>query len=87
MSRLAEIAAKIPAEYRKEMLELNLIDDAVATEASEAMHYLVVMWQNYVEKDFEPSCPLCLSRVLKNMKAMKKHLIELEKQSNLLKSV
>lgn len=87
MSNLAQIAAQIPNEYRKEMLELNMIDHAVAVADNQAMHYLVVIWQNYIERDFEPECNKCRSRVLNNMKAMKKELIALEQQSNLLKAI
>lgn len=87
MSNLAKIAKQIPDEYRKEILELNMIDNAKATAGDQPMHYLVVIWQNYIEKDFDAECNLCRSRVLTNMRAMRNELIELEKQHNLLKSV
>lgn len=87
MSNLAKIAAQIPDEYRKEMLELNMIDDAVAVENNQPMHYLCVIWKNYVEADFEPECNLCRSRVLKNMRAMKNEFIQLEKNHNLLQGL
>lgn len=86
MSKLRQIAGQIPAEYRKELLELNFIDSAVASADNQPMHYLVVIWKNYVEKDFEPECNLCRARVLTNFRAMKKDLIELEKEYNLLKT-
>lgn len=87
MSTLAQIAKLIPGEYRKELLELNIIDSAIAIEGNQSMHYLAVIWKNYIEHDFETDCNLCRARVLTNMKAIRKELIELEKQHNLLKSV
>lgn len=78
------IAELIPPEYRKEMLELNMIDTAVAQHGDNSMHYLATIWKNYVEKDFTGDCNLCLARVLDNFKAIKKHLVEMEKGSQLL---
>lgn len=78
------IAALIPAEYRKEILELNMIDNAVAQSSDNNMHYLATIWKHYVEPDFTGDCNLCYGRVLDNYKAMKKHLVEMEKDSQLL---
>lgn len=86
MSRLKEIAALIPAEYRKEILELNMIDQAQAVGSDATMQYLGVIWKNYVEPDFSPDCNLCYGRVLENFRNLKKILIELEKQDKLLNS-
>jgi hypothetical protein len=49
------------------------------------MHYLAVVWKNYIEKDFTADCNLCLARVLRNMKNIKPILIKLEKDSKLIK--
>lgn len=84
---LRKIAERIPHEYRRELLELNLIDIAVATDGNEPMHYLVVIWQQYIELDFQEDCNLCRSRVLTNFKGIKKTLIELEQEYQLLKTV
>lgn len=77
-------AALIPAEYRKEILDLDMIDKAIPNNTDTTMHYLSVIWKNYIEPDFDPSCNLCYSRVLNNMKKIKPTLIELEQQSRLL---
>lgn len=83
---LRKLAELIPHEYRRELLELNLIDTAVATDGNEPMHYLVTIWQQYIEYDFQPDCNLCRSRVLNNFKGMKKTLIDLEQEYQLLKT-
>lgn len=85
--RIKELAALIPQEYRKEILDLDMIESASATAESSNMHYLIVVWQNYIEKDFQPDCNLCLGRVLDSFKQMKKSLIELEREYQLLKSL
>jgi hypothetical protein len=81
------IAQLIPPEYRKEILELNMIDTAIAQHTDTTMHYLAVVWKNYIEKDFKAECNFCLARVLKNMKSLKPILIRLELESKLLKQV
>lgn len=81
---LQSIAERIPEEYRKEILELSIIEKAQATSSSESMHYLSVIWKNYVEPDFKPDCNLCLARVLDNFKALKPTFIQMEKDNNLL---
>lgn len=80
------IAELIPAEYRREILELNIIESSVAMAGNESMDYLVVIWKDYVEHDFEPECNLCRARVLGNFKEMKSTLVEMEKEYQLLKS-
>lgn len=79
------IAELIPAEYRKEILDLNMIDSAVANQADASMVYLATIWKTYIEPDFSPDCNLCMGRVLTNFKQIKQILIQLEKQNNLLK--
>lgn len=80
-----EIAASIPGEYRREILQMNLIDKAQAVAADPSMHYLATIWKNYIDPTFTPDCPLCYGRVLNHFKALKLDFIELEKQANLLK--
>lgn len=79
-----KIAGLIPAEYRKEILELDMIERAQPVVTSETMHYLAVIWKNYVEKDFTGDCNLCYARVLDNFKALKPIFIEMEKEAQLL---
>ena len=82
--RLEKMAALIPAEYRKEMLDLEMIDKAIPNNTDGSMHYLCVIWKEYIEHDFDPTCNLCYSRVLTNLKTLKPTLVEIEKQSRLL---
>ena len=84
MSQLRKLAEQIPAEYRREILELNMIQQAVASNTNQTMLYLTTIWKNFIEKEFEPDCNLCCGRVLKNLKAMQPDLIALEKESKLL---
>lgn len=81
---IKKIAALIPAEYRKEILELNMIQRAVANSADATMSYLATIWKNYIEPDFTGDCNLCYGRVLDNFKQMKPYLVEMEKVNNLL---
>lgn len=81
---LKRVAALIPPEYRKEILDLEMIDKAIPNSSDTTMHYLSIIWKDYIEPDFDPSCNLCYSRVINNMKKIKHELEELEKQSRLL---
>lgn len=84
---LKAFAKLIPAEYRKEILDLEMIDKAIPNNTDTTMHYLGVIWKNYIEPDFDPSCNLCYSRVINNMKKIKPMLEELEKEHRLLNQI
>lgn len=79
-----QIAEKIPAEYRKEILELNLVHNAIAVSTDPSMDYLVKMWQTYVEPTFKGDCDRCLATVLKNYKSLVDDFIKLEKEEKFL---
>lgn len=81
---LRRIADLIPEEYRKEILELNMIDQAVANATDPTMYYLGTIWKNYVEPGFTGDCNLCYGRLLDNYKQLKKVFIEMEKEKKLL---
>lgn len=86
MSTYRQLAEMIPAEYRKEILELNIISKAQAIAGNSSMYYLFTIWKNYVETsaDLSLDCNMCLSRILHNYAEIQPELIELEKQSKLL---
>lgn len=84
---LTELAAQIPAEYRTEILQMNLIGKAMATTADASMNYLGVIWKNYINADEKLDCGLCLERVLNNYRQMVPAFIELEQQKRLLDSI
>lgn len=83
------IAGLIPANYRKEILETNMITNAVATAADGSMFYLFTIWKDYVEPsaDLSLECGLCLERILKNYRGMLDTLLQLEKEARLLKNL
>lgn len=86
---LKQIADLIPAEYRKEMLDTNMISGAVASSADPSMYYLFVIWKNYVEPSvpLDINCTLCLTRILTNLQQMQEVFVGLERESQLLKSL
>lgn len=86
-TRLQQIADLIPSEYRKEILEMNIVEEAQAVATNPSMQYLGVIWKNYVERDFDPQCGLCYTRVLDNFRALKKTFIAMEQGSDLLNDV
>lgn len=63
-----------------------MIATAQANQSDKAMHYLFTIWKNYINPEEKNECNLCLKRVLDNYKAMQETLIELERESNLLKN-
>lgn len=81
---MVDIAKLIPAEFRKEILLQNHIQNAVAIQSSEPMYYLMVIWKEYVEPGIKITCNACYERVLKNYRQLEPVFIELEKQDNLL---
>lgn len=81
---LRQIAEKIPAEYRKEILETNMISQGVASASDPSMSYLGIIWKNYVAPGEDLSCGLCLERILNNFRQLQPVLLEMEKESKLL---
>jgi hypothetical protein len=83
---IQQIAGRIPAEYRKEILDTNMISQATANQADPSMFYLLTIWQNFVEPNeiMDMGCGLCKERILKNYRELQATLVELEKQSKLL---
>lgn len=82
-----EIAAKIPAEYRKEILFTNMIQLAQANRADPSMYYLFTIWSNYVEPGLDMGCGVCLERVLHNLRELQPILISMEKNTNMLNAI
>ena len=79
-----QLAEKIPAEFRKEILGANMIIEAQANKHNTTMQYLATIWKDYIEPDFKMGCNLCMDRCLKGFRALQEHLIQLEKNSRLL---
>lgn len=77
-------AEKIGDEDRAEILELGMIDIAVAQASNKPMHYLALVWIKYINKHFRADCDNCLSFVLKEFKAMKPFLEDLQNHEKLL---
>jgi molybdopterin-guanine dinucleotide biosynthesis protein A len=84
---LRELASLIPAIYRKEILEMNMINTATANASDPKMHYLFTIWKTNIEEDLKEDCGLCLQKVLRHYKALQGTLIELEKESSLLNTL
>lgn len=81
-----ELAEKIPAEYREEILEVDMISKAVAITTDANMHYLATIWTNYIAPE-DLTCNLCMERILRNYRELLLDLIELEKQHRLLRDI
>ncbi len=84
---LKQIAETIPAEYRKEIIACQMIENAIASIADDSMNYLFTIWATYVEPGIDMSCGLCIDRVLKNWKQLLPVLTEMEKHSNWMKAL
>jgi hypothetical protein len=84
---LKELARLIPMEYWREIMDLKMIDQAVAMHGNETMHYLGVIWKNYIEPDFTPDCGLCYTRVLNGFKQMAPYYSELKSENNFLDAI
>lgn len=87
MSGHEKWAGKIDPIFRKEMLELQVIEHAQPVRENESMAYLVNIYINYIDVTFKATCEKCLTRILKHFRSMRPYLKELEKNSNLLKSL
>jgi hypothetical protein len=86
---LTDIALKIPEEYRREILLLNMIGQAQAVASDPSMYYLFTVWKNHVENtsDLSMECNACLVRVLDNYKQLLPVFVDLERDNQLLQAV
>jgi hypothetical protein len=86
-----ELAKKIPDKVRSErlMVEPDPIENAQAVSTNLHMQLLFAIYTEFLfpHKDEDITCWKCLSRILNCFKEMKPHLVQLEKMSNLLKSI
>lgn len=83
---IVELSALIPANYRKEILELNMIAKASSNRSDATMKYLFEVWKEFIEpnNDLNFECGNCLERILTNFRGMQESMIQLEKNHNLL---
>lgn len=84
---LQQIAHLIPKEYRKEILDTNMIVKAQGMAGNRDMDYLFTIWKSYVEPEITPDCNLCFQRVLTNYKQLLPVLIDIEKSARTLNSL
>jgi hypothetical protein len=82
-----DIAAKIPAHNRKEILQLNMITSAIASTTDPIMQYLGIIWIDYVAPYESLECSLCMERILNNYRQLLPVFVAMEKQTNLLDSI
>lgn len=87
MTGLEKNARLIPDEYRKEIIELDLVNKAKAQTTDGTMNYLGVIWKNYIDPGYELTCNSCCDKVLKAFRLMLPIFINIEKENRLLKAV
>lgn len=81
------LAAKIPAKFRREILEMNIINTAIAVPYDPSMQYLLEVYKEYINPNEDAQCGRCLTRVLSHWKDMCPYLLELERSQKLLDSL
>ena len=74
----------IPVDIQETILLENYIDNAIPIIGDESMYYLMIVWRNYLEPNLAVNCNLCLTRILKEFKALRPYMIEKVKTENLL---
>jgi hypothetical protein len=82
-----DLAKRIPAEVRSQRLltEADPIMNANAVSTDPQMILLAEIWYSYIEPYADRSyCPVCLNNILRNMRAMRPELQQLESVSQTL---
>lgn len=82
-----QIAALIPAVYRREILETDSISTAIASTGNPTMMYLATIWKNYINPQESLECGLCMERILNNYRQMQPVFVEMERNASLLESL
>lgn len=83
-SNAERLSEKIPEEYRKEMVELQIIEQSQPVAGNESMDYLGKIWKAYIDPYWDPTCNMCYERVLNNFRKMLPVLQEMHKGDELL---
>lgn len=81
-----DVCKLIPKEYRVEILELNMIQQAVGIPGDNSMHYLYNIWRTFIEPTIG-DCSLCYQRVLENFRKMQQTLIDMNVTEGLLDAI
>lgn len=81
-----EIAALIPQNYRQEILETNMIANAVATTTDKNMNMLAIIWRTYIDPNLNTGCNVCMQQLYANWNAILPSIVQIEKESRLLNS-
>lgn len=78
-------ARKVPSVYRKKILEENKINNAVYYHSpNEEMYYLAVIYKDYLDPNFNATCPKCYNTMMDVFRALLPEFIEIEKGEKLL---
>lgn len=87
MTGIEKNARLIPDEFRKEIIELDLVNTAKAQIEDGTMNYLGTIWKNYIEPGYELTCNACCVKVLKAFRLMLPVFFAIEKEKKLLKAI
>lgn len=84
-----QLAAKLPENIIRELVEENVIARAVVNATDAYMDYLFVLWYNYYEPNGQgnKNCPYCLNNILNNFKGMQDAIVELYREQKQLESL
>lgn len=83
---LREIAERIHPNYRRRLLEENLIYKAIAIPNDAHMQVLFTVWTTFIDTSglLDKTCAYCMVDILAQFKQLQPVLIELEKEAALL---
>lgn len=85
-------AKTIPPDFRKMLLDGNVIYKALAAAGDIQMNILVIIYNNYIFTEGEPidmsnPCLTCLGKILDIFRLLQPELVNLEKENKLLQTI
>lgn len=92
MSNNLAVAKSIPPEFRRQLLNDNIIYKAVVTPGDTHMAILIIIYRTYIFSEEPPidinnPCLKCLAKILEVFRVIQPELVTLEKESKLLEGV
>jgi len=86
---MRNIVDKIPADRIKEIVDKNIIANAVPLASNAYMKFLWVIWYNYIEPggSGEINCMFCVTNVLNNFRNMQDAIVEAHRDNQKLESL
>src|SRR6185295_15559151 len=74
-----EFAKTFPEEFRQRVISIDLRKlSRVRDEDQDDVNFLKILWQNFLEKEYDPACGRCFDEMIKDFRSLQRSFIDLD---------